>query len=239
MNRYYDEKWRGEKFNDLTVIGFEHVKRGKTWCWNWICRCKCGMIKSVNPYRVINGNTKSCGCGKTDRIIKYNNTEKVIHGYARNGNKRNRLYTIWRGMKERCLNKNSHDYSNYGGRGISVCEEWKNSFESFKDWAMANGYTKDLSIDRINVNDGYCPDNCRWATMQEQQRNRQRTETYEYLGEKRSLAEISEMTGIYYHTIYNRIHYHGWDLDSALKYRDGRKRDYRDHKKQIKKNCGE
>ena len=235
MANYNDEQWRGVRINELTIIGFEHVKRARSWSWKWICRCSCGTIKSIVPYKVLSGNTTSCGCTKRDRIIEYNNTEKVKHGYARGGHggKKNRLYTIWSGMKARCSNENLHDYPNYGGRGIKVCNEWANSFETFKDWANENGYREDLSLDRIDVNGNYCPENCKWATMYEQQRNRQHTEKFEYLGEKRTLAEISEMTGIYYNTLYNRIHYYGWDLENAVKYKDGRCKDYREYKKQI------
>ena len=232
MANYNDEKWRGIKINELTIIGFEKIQRGRSTRWNWICRCSCGTIKSISPLRVLNGNTTSCGCAKRNRIIEYNRTEKVVHGYARNGKDRKRIYRIWRGMKERCSNKNSHDYMNYGGRGISVCDEWKNSFEAFNEWASNNGYADNLSLDRIDVNGNYCPENCKWATMIEQQRNRQNTERFEYLGEKRTIAEISQMTGISYGALYHRLHYYGWSLDDAVTYKDGRLKDYRKYKKE-------
>jgi len=222
MANYNDEKWRGIKINELTIIGFEKIQRGRSTCWNWICRCSCGTIKSIPPLRVLNGNTTSCGCLKRNRIIEYNNTEKIKHGYARSGKNRNRLYTIWCGVKSRCLNVKSHDYENYGGRGISICDEWKNSFEAFKEWATNSGYNDTLSLDRIDVNKSYCPENCRWSTAKEQQRNKQKTEKYNYKGKLATLSEISEDCGVKYGTLYQRVKHYGWSLEDAVSVKDNR-----------------
>ena len=221
MANYNDEKWRGVKINSLTIIGFEHVNRGRTTAWNWICRCECGTMKSIIPIKVLTGNTTSCGCHKNKAISEYNENVKKRHGCARNGKKK-RIYTIWSGMRARCSNPNLHDYPNYGGRGIKVCEEWKNSFEAFRDWAYKNGYNDELSLDRMDVNGDYCPENCKWATREEQQRNKQKTERYEYKGNLVTLAEIAEDCGVRYGTLYQRIKYYGLSLEEAISAKDRR-----------------
>jgi hypothetical protein len=221
MANYNDEKWRGVKINALTVIGFEHVKRGKSTAWNWICRCDCGELRSIIPLRVLTGHNVSCGCHKSKMTSEWNKTAKLKHGGAI-GKSKTRLYNIWHGMKQRCSNKNSHDYFNYGGRGIKVFGEWENSFEAFRDWAYKNGYNDNLSLDRIDVNKGYCPENCKWATAEEQQRNKQKTERYEYKGNLVTLAEIAKDCGVKYVTLYQRIKYHGLSLEEAISAKDRR-----------------
>ena len=125
----------------------------------WLCICDCGRRTTVAAENLVIGHTRSCGCA----VRK--------HGYAR----KERLYTIWVGMRQRCRDKNSKDYPHYGGRGIAVCEEWESNYTAFRNWAMENGYREDLTIDRINVDGNYCPDNCRWITVAEQNRNTTRT----------------------------------------------------------------
>lgn len=129
----------------------------------WECQCDCGCLTKVRATNLSNHHVSSCGCYRDERRVKVNTTHgKVYH----------RLHTTWTNIKQRCNNPNSTGYKIYGGRGIRVCDEWLNSFESFYSWAMSNGYSDDLSIDRINVNGNYEPSNCRWATMKEQQNNR-------------------------------------------------------------------
>ena len=208
---YSDQKWLGKKYNSLTVIAFERVKRGRTTSWNWIVRCDCGTLKSVSPYRVLNGNTVSCGCHRSRQTVEYNKKAKVKH----NG-RNTRLYHIWHGMKQRCFSSYSHDYKNYGGRGITVYEEWKNDFSLFRDWSLENGYSDSLSIDRIDVNGNYCPENCRWVDNKTQNRNRTTCVDVEYNGEKYNIAELAEMVGMNYGTLYNRIMHYGWSVDKAV-----------------------
>ena len=130
--------------------------------------------------------------------------------------KRDRLYNIWVGMKHRCYNPNSTIYHNYGGRGVSVCPEWRNNFSSFRDWSMSNGYTKNKSIDRIDVNGDYCPENCRWASQSQQQRNKRNSQTAVYKGREMSLADIAEKTGINLRTLRSRIQILGWSVEKAV-----------------------
>lgn len=208
---YADPKWLGRKYNRLTVIAFENTKRGKTGCWNWIVRCDCGTLKSVNPYRVLNGNTKSCGCYKAEQTIEYNKKEKVKHK-----GRRTRLYTIWHGMKQRCHCETSHDYKNYGARGIIVCDEWRNDFTAFREWALKNGYSDKLSIDRIDVNGNYCPENCRWTDCKTQNRNRTTNVIVSYRGKEYNYAELAEIAGISYGALYARINHFGWSVEKAV-----------------------
>ena len=115
-----------------------------------------------------------------------------------------RLYTIWRAMRERCRREANIGYSKYGGRGITVCDEWQD-YEAFKRWAYENGYQDVLSIDRIDVDGNYCPENCRWATMKEQANNKRNNHVVTYKGETHTVAEWAEITGISYRTIISRL----------------------------------
>lgn len=210
-----DENLRGQKFGRLTIIGFEKIKKPygstTTSTWNWICRCECGNIVSVIPGLVKNGHTTSCGCYKREKTIEYNKKAKVKHG-----GRSDRLYYIWRGMKERCYNKNNKNYPQWGGRGISICDEWINDYAVFRAWALKNGYDDSLSLDRIDVNSNYSPENCRWATYKEQARNKTNAVLLEYNGVKKPLAEWADDLGINYGTLYRRIFFDGWSVDRAL-----------------------
>lgn len=121
------------------------------------------------------------------------------------GKSKDKLYHVWNGMKQRCYNANDDFYYCYGGKGITVCEEWKNSFQNFYDWAISHGYDEKLSIDRIDVNGNYCPENCRWTNSSVQNRNRADRKRYIYDGQELLLSEISEKTGIRVGTLWQRI----------------------------------
>ena len=150
----------GKCFNRLTVIK-EVTPYGRERCW--LCKCDCGKETVVQQNNLVSGEVKSCGCLRQEILVK----EHTTHG-----GRYTRLYNIWRRMRSRCSKESDISYPNYGGRGIRVCREWETSFENFRDWALSAGYSDDLSIDRINNDRNYCPQNCHWATAKEQANNR-------------------------------------------------------------------
>lgn len=134
----------------------------------------------------------------------------------KHGLKHTRLYSIWNGIKIRCLNPNFIRYKDYGGRGITICDEWKNDFQAFYDWAMSNGYADNLTIDRIDNNGNYEPSNCRWVAMDVQANNSRHCRNIEFNGEVHSLSEWARITGIPRYTLNNRINQYGWSIEDAL-----------------------
>jgi len=158
----------GMKFGKLTAIE-PTDKRNKSGNILWKCICDCGKTTFADAHSLKRGNTKTCGCSR-----KQPRPNRKKYGSI---GINTRLYRIWSNMKTRCTNSHSqYKYSRYGGRGISVCEEWMNDFESFKNWAVSHGYSDSLTLDRIDNDGNYGPDNCRWATMSEQCFNRHKKE---------------------------------------------------------------
>lgn len=150
----------GDKFGRLTVVEFAGIKNH---AGRWKCVCDCGLTVVVNGYNLRSGNTKSCGCLHREMVTKWGKANKK-HGESHDN--RTRLYTIWVGMRARCNRPTHHAYNLYGGKGVKVCEEWSD-YLAFKEWALANGYADNLSIDRIDPSKDYCPENCRWLTPSE------------------------------------------------------------------------
>lgn len=149
---------RGQTFGYWTVLRFDCVSCKKS---KWLCKCQCGTIKSVYSDTLRNGRSTSCGCHSRD----FMKTKKIATTYGLY-HRDKKLYGIWGNMKTRCKNKNIDKYYRYGGRGITVCEEWQ-EFPAFYEWAIANGYRDGLTIDRINVDGNYEPSNCQWLTRSE------------------------------------------------------------------------
>lgn len=128
----------------------------------------------------------------------------------------NRVYRIWIGIKQRCLNKKCNNYPNYGGRGITICDEWKNDFLKFYEWSINNGYKDFLSIERVDVNGNYEPNNCKWATKKEQARNRRSNHLLEYKNEIKCLYEFAEKYNINAKTLQRRLFYNKWSIEKAI-----------------------
>ena len=176
----------------------------------WRCRCDCGNEVSVRSKLLLQGVTKSCGCLAKDRAAE---VAAKHHGFG------TRLYPIWISMRQRCNNPNCHAYKNYGGRGISICPEW-DDFAVFREWALAAGYDDSAergvyTLDRIDVNGNYTPENCRWVTMRSQSTNRRDTIYLEYDGRIMPLIYWAEEIGVKYCTLFARYK-RGWSPEKIL-----------------------
>lgn len=190
----------GQKFGRLTVLEMSTNQTDGDVVWK--CRCDCGNYSEVVAGHLKSGHTKSCGC-----LVK-ETTSKV---FKTHGMTETRLYRIYKKMYRRCYCSQTKWYENYGGRGITICQEWlgKSGFVNFAKWALSNGYADNLSIDRKDNNKGYSPDNCRWATAKEQANNTRSTVFLTYKGETKPASEWSEITGISQDTLTGRKR-RGW-----------------------------
>ena len=198
MNDNNNDDLVGTRVNHLVVMSREGSDKNRNSLWR--CRCDCGKEILVRGFTLRSGDIFSCGC---------ESKRSTTHGESRT-----KLYHVWQGMKSRCNNPNYHQYHLYGGRGISVCGEWMD-YINFKEWAINNGYKPGLTIDRIDTDGNYCPENCRWVTQKEQQNNKRTNRTITYNGETHSLMEWCELLQLNYERVSSRLDY-GWTFEDAI-----------------------
>lgn len=202
----------GQKFGRLTVI--RHLERfeRKNSTYAWLCECECGKQIQTCASKLQSGHTKSCGCMKAERIGNLNKKYKYSN---------KRLYGVYKAMLDRCYDSKNPMYKHYGGKGVTVCDEWKNDYDAFAAWAFSSGYDKDAkfqecTIDRIKLNGNYEPSNCRWVTNKKQQQNTSRCRFYEHNGEVHNIAEWAEILGINYKILYRDLADRGLSLPQAM-----------------------
>lgn len=201
----------GQVFGRLKVIerAENYVKPCGAVIVRWVCQCECGNKNKVivQASHLRSGHTQSCGCLQKVIVSDANQTH---------GKRGEPLYAIWIAMKKRCYNTNNVDYADYGGRGINVCPEWREDFQSFYDWAMSSGYCEGLTIERNDVNGDYEPQNCRWATRKEQANNKRNNRYITYNGKTLTEAQWADELDMNYYTLWSRLHKSHWSIDKAF-----------------------
>ena len=203
MSRTYIHYAPGYRKGNITLIS--RLEKGHKWSY----RCDCGFEGvtqvSENP-------------GFCPRCSRKHVAERATkHGESPDNEKNaSRLYSIWLNMKQRCHNPKYKAFKYYGARGITVCDEWRHDYLAFKQWALENGYSEELTIDRIDVNGNYEPSNCRWTTWSVQCNNKRNTKRFELNGVLYTLKELSLLSGIDYHTIKGRLNRYGWSVEDAV-----------------------
>jgi hypothetical protein len=204
----------GREFNRLTVLGYAGKNKHNNNLWN--CRCKCRNEIIVESHSLICGNTKSCGCLQKEKATITLLNMSMTHGLSRDKNhQKTRLYRIWAGIRTRCLNSNDKTFKNYGQRGICICNEWKNNFKVFHDWAIANGYSDNLTIERINNDGDYEPSNCKWADDIEQANNKRTSRIITFNGMAKTLSQWAKYYNINYNMLFERLK-RGWTFEKAI-----------------------
>jgi hypothetical protein len=203
MAKFIDLK--GKIIGRITVL--ENMGKDHNGGYIWLCKCECGTVKNIKS-RSLTSGTKSCGCLQREAVSKNN---KIV--FTKHKLKGHPIHSLWSNIKTRCYNPKGSCYENYGGRGISICEEWRNDFLSFYNWALNNGWEKGLQIDRIDNNSNYEPSNCRFVTNKENCNNKNNNVCYYVNGERKTATQISEQINIGYNTIRRRIKKNKFRLD--------------------------
>jgi hypothetical protein len=197
IRREIEEKDRqafiGKRFGRLVVLSLEYIKNQATF---WRCACDCGNECIVARDNLRSGGTQSCGCLKEEARELRCTTHGMTH---------TRLHSIWSGIKKRCNNKNCKAFKNYGGRGIKICDEWSNDFLVFYAWSCISGYADNLSIDRIDNDGDYCPENCKWVTTEEQNRNTRQCIYVTIEGVIKTISEWARIAGVCIKTFKRRL----------------------------------
>lgn len=200
----------GQRFGHFTAL-YPIDKRDNSGYVVWVMRCDCGNIEERSLHNV-------GSCYKKNHMCHECQAKNLLKATTKHGDSHARLYSVHSTMMQRCNNPNAHAYKNYGGRGIKVCEEW-HDYEAFKEWALANGYEElkqgKCTLDRIDPNKGYSPDNCRWVDMKTQQRNRRNNVRLTLDGETKTLTEWAELTGTKPVTMRKRLEY-GWPVREVI-----------------------
>ncbi|HSW35847.1 MAG TPA: hypothetical protein VLH18_04500 [Candidatus Limnocylindrales bacterium] len=192
----------GDVFGRLTIV--EELEK-KNHNRQFLCKCECGAKTTVDSSKLISKNTQSCGCLKREIMANKNRT----HGKSKTP-----LYSVWNSMKGRCYNPSDAGFRDYGGRGITVCGEWQ-EFEPFMEWALKSGYRKGLTIERVDNNGNYEPQNCKWIPRSEQSANRRTNRYLKFRGNLKTMAQWSRDLGINYDTLKDRLN-NGWPVERAL-----------------------
>lgn len=199
----------GKRYGNLVCLGKDKTRDSRYYLF----KCDCGNVCSKVYSNVQRGATRSCGCYQSAFL-------KAGKAHRKHGGRGERLYHVWKSMRSRCYEVNNKGYKNYGGRGIKICDEWKD-YAVFREWALANGYDKDAkrgitTIERIDVNKDYSPDNCTFADTKQQARNRTSNHFITVNGETHCIAEWEEIRGLGKGEISARL-YRGWsEYDAVL-----------------------
>lgn len=191
----------GKRFGKLVVVAFDHMLRTRSY---WKCKCDCGNCRIVSVDHLSRGEVTDCGCER-----------KHTAHWKKHGMCNSRLYTIWSLMKARCFNPNRREYPAYGGRNITVCKEWLD-FENFMKWSMSNGYSELLTLDRIDNNGNYCPENCRWVSRKDQSNNTRKNRMITHNGQTKPITQWANDNGLPYYILKNRIDRNGWSFERAI-----------------------
>ena len=203
MSKYID--LTGRQFGDWKVVRYAGTtKNGQA---KWMCECKCGTKRAVIGSNLRNRSSRNCGCIRAEKLKNKEETHKMS---------KSRLYNIWKEILQRTTNEKNKNYRYYGGRGIGICNEWRENFETFAKWSNENGYSPNMTIERRDNSKGYQPDNCYWATMKEQSRNKRSNHWLTYRGKTKTITDWAEDIGMKKTTLTNRINRLGWSTEKAL-----------------------